>query len=91
MQFISTPLEVPANKTRITDLLSIPAEHDLVAIFRMGYKDPNAPRNTIDWTSNQRKPFTELVHYETWGAAVPADFAAANSLLWADEAPSQTP
>lgn len=91
MQFISTPLEVPANKARIVELLGIPHEQDLVAIFRMGYKDPNAPRNTIDWTSNQRKPFTELVHYEKWGAAVPASFASANSLLWEGHLPPQTP
>lgn len=87
MQFISTPLEVPANKARIVDLLRIPPEHDLVAIFRMGYKDPNAPRNTIDWTSSQRKPFTELVHYESWGESVPTEFAAAHSLLWAEKPP----
>jgi nitroreductase len=91
MQFISTPLEVPANKNRIIDLLKIPAEHDLVAIFRMGYKDPNAPRNTIDWTSNQRKPFADLVHYECWGESLPSDLAGARSLLWEDEAPPQTP
>jgi nitroreductase len=87
MQFISTPLEVPANKARIIDLLRIPHEQDLVAIFRMGYKDPNAPRNTIDWTSSQRKPFTDLVHYDQWGTPAPATFAAAHSLLWDDEPP----
>jgi len=91
MQFISTPLEVPSNKEKIVKLLNIPPEHDLVAIFRMGYKDPNAPRNTIDWTSSQRKPFTDLVHYDCWGAPVPADFAASESLLWKDETPPQTP
>lgn len=87
MQFISTPLEVPANKARIIDLLRIPPEQDLVAIFRMGYKDPNAPRNTIDWTSSQRKPFTDLVHYDQWGTPAPAEFAAASSLLWGDTPP----
>jgi nitroreductase len=91
MQFISTPLEVPANKARIVDLLSIPPEHDLVAVFRMGYKNPDAPRNTIDWTSNQRKQFSDLVHYENWGAPLPADFAGADSLLWKDTPPPQTP
>lgn len=91
MQFISTPLEVPANKARIVDLLNIPPEHDLVAIFRIGYKNPDAPRNTIDWTSNQRKQFTDLVHYEKWGAPIPADFAAAESLLWKDEPPPPAP
>jgi nitroreductase len=82
MQFISTPLEVPANRACIVDLLKIPAEHELVAIFRMGYKDPAATRNTIDWTSSQRKPFTELVHYDAWDAPLPAEFANSRSLLW---------
>jgi nitroreductase len=91
MQFISTPLEVLANKNRIVELLNIPSDHDLVAIFRIGYKNPDAPRNTIDWTSNQRKQFTDLVHYEKWGAPIPGDFAAAESLLWKDEPPPLTP
>ncbi len=82
MQFISTPLEVAEDKARILALLKIPEEHELVAIFRMGYKDANAPRNTIDWTSNQRKPFTELARYNDWCTPVPEPFASARSLLW---------
>jgi nitroreductase len=85
MQFISTPLEVPENRARIVNLLKIPDSHELVAIFRMGYKDPQAARNTIDWTSNQRKPFTELVHYDEWDAPLPPSFARAKSLLWEDD------
>jgi nitroreductase len=82
MQFISTPLEVADNKARIVALLKIPDEYELVAIFRMGYKDPDAARNTIDWTSNQRKPFTELARYNDWETPVPEPFASARSLLW---------
>ncbi len=85
MQFISTPLEIPHFKAQLVELLGIPPEYELVAIFRMGYRDPNASRNTIDWTSSQRKPFTELVHYERWGGALPPAFAQAPSLLWADQ------
>jgi hypothetical protein len=60
-----------------------------VAIFRLGYKDPRAARNTIDWTSNQRKPFTELARYNDWQTPVPEPFASARSLLWEGvEAPS---
>ncbi len=82
MQFISTPLEVAENKARIVALLKIPEAHELVAIFRMGYKDPSVTRNTIDWTSNQRKPFTELAHYNDWETPLPEPFASARSLLW---------
>ena len=87
MQFISVALEVPESKLHLSNLLKIPAEHDLVAIFRMGYKDANAPRNNIDWVSSQRKPFTELVHYNDWETAVPASLASAPSLLWPQQAP----
>jgi nitroreductase len=82
MQFISTPLEVPENRRRVEQLLCIPDNFELVAIFRMGYKDVAAPRNTIDWSSGQRKPFTELVHYNEWGSGVPPSLASAPSLLW---------
>ncbi|MCS7055597.1 MAG: nitroreductase family protein [Thermoflexales bacterium] len=90
MQFISTPLEVAENKARLVALLKIPEAHELVAIFRMGYKDPHMPRNTIDWTSNQRKPFTELTRYNDWDTPVPESLAKARSLLWGDsEQPSE--
>jgi nitroreductase len=82
MQFISTPLEVPTNRARVVELLKIPEDFDLVAIFRLGYKDPNAARNTIDWTSSQRKPITELAHYNDWNTPIPDSLAAARSLLW---------
>jgi len=82
MQFISTPLEVPENKVRVCDLLKIPAENELVALFRMGYKDAHAPRNTIDWTSSQRKPFTELAHYDDWLTPLPEALVRARSVLW---------
>lgn len=85
MQFISTPLEVAQNKQRVIDTLGIPPEHELVAIFRMGYKDPAAARNTIDWTSNQRKPFAQLVHYNDWATPLPEALANARSLLWDGE------
>lgn len=91
MQFISTPLEVPDNKARLVQLLKIPDEYELVAIFRMGYKDPAAARNVIDWTSDQRKPFTELAHYNDWDTPLPEALASARSLLWDEQAPSPAP
>lgn len=88
MQFISVALEVAESKAQLTKLLKIPEAHDLVAIFRMGYKDANAPRNNIDWVSSQRKPFTELAHYNEWDTPVPAALANAPSLLWPQQAPN---
>lgn len=82
MQFISVILEVADQRERLERLLAIPAEHTLVAVFRLGYKDPDAERNAIDWTSSQRKPFEALVRYNDWDTPIPADLAAAPSLLW---------
>lgn len=82
MQFISVILEVPEQRERLERLLAIPADQTLVAVFRMGYKNPDAQRNAIDWTSSQRKPFESLVRYNDWDTPIPADLAAAPSLLW---------
>lgn len=90
MQFISVALESPPQKARLVSLLRIPDDQELVAIFRIGYKDPQAPRNTIDWTSNQRRPFTELARYNDWETPLPSHLANAPSLLWeGQEAPQQ--
>jgi nitroreductase len=85
MQFISTPLEVPERKALIADMLGVPDTHDLVALFRMGYKDNEIERNTIDWTSSQRKAFEELASADMWGNELPDDLKNAPSLLWAQE------
>jgi nitroreductase len=91
MQFISTPLEVPESKARLVTLLKIPDDYELVAIFRMGYKDPSALRNTIDWTSGQRKPFSELARYNDWDTPLPEALATARSLLWEGHAMPDQP
>jgi nitroreductase len=87
MQFISTPLEVPERKALIAELLGIPETHDLVALFRMGYKDESVDRNTIDWTSSQRKPFEQLASAENWNSDLPEDLKNAPSLLWPEHVP----
>ncbi|MBX3084591.1 MAG: nitroreductase family protein [Anaerolineae bacterium] len=88
MQFISTPLEVPERKALIAEMLAVPPTHELVALFRMGYKADEAKRNSIDWTSSQRKPFDELAHTETWDAPMAEDLQNAPSLLWPEKAPN---
>ncbi|HEY3251340.1 MAG TPA: nitroreductase family protein, partial [Ignavibacteria bacterium] len=55
MQFISTPGEIPENWKAITDILNIPDDYEMCAIFRLGYVDLNMKRPTIDWKSSQRK------------------------------------
>lgn len=87
MQFISTPLEVPERKALIADMLNVPPTHDLVALFRMGYRDVEVQRNSIDWTSSQRKAFEELAHADLWGAPMPDDLKQAPSMLFPDKMP----
>ena len=70
MQFISTPGEIPENWTKISQLLKIPDDYEMCAIFRMGYVDPDMKRPTIDWKSSQRKDINELAFKDTWGNPV---------------------
>jgi nitroreductase len=88
MQFISLPLEVPERKTFIAQMLNVPETHELVALFRMGYKDASIERNTIDWVSSQRKSFSDLTSFNAWDAPAPAEYADAPSILWT---PPDTP
>ena len=67
MQFVSTPQEIPAQWARVSDLLCVPAEYELVLLLRLGYEDAEIKRPTIDWKSPQRKPVEELAFHETWG------------------------
>jgi len=56
LQFISTtPLEIKENRIRVEHLLGIPEQYELVAIFRMGYKDSSASRkhDRLDKQSTQ--------------------------------------
>lgn len=70
MQFISTPGEIPGNWKAISDMLNIPDDFEMCAIFRMGYVDPAIKRPAIDWRSSQRKPIEELSFKNKWGTAI---------------------
>jgi len=67
MQFISTPGEIPDNWKTISELLNIPVDFEMCAIFRMGYVDPGMKRPTIDWKSSQRKDVKDLAFKDSWG------------------------
>ncbi len=67
MQFISTPGEIPENWKAISNMLSVPDDFEMCAIFRMGYVDPSIKRPTIDWKSSQRKGIKELAYRDKWG------------------------
>ena len=67
MQFISTPGEIPANWKMVSDMLEVPDDYEMMAIFRMGYTDPKVKRPVIDWTSSQRKEINELAFSNRFG------------------------
>jgi len=67
MQFISTPGEIPGNWKMISGMLKIPEEYEMMAIFRMGYTDPEMKRPAIDWKSSQRKSVNELAFSDYFG------------------------
>ncbi|HEX2787092.1 MAG TPA: nitroreductase family protein [Ignavibacteria bacterium] len=67
MQFISTPGEIPKKWKEVSEILNIPLDQELMAIFRMGYIDENVERPAIDWTSSQRKGIDELAFNNYFG------------------------
>lgn len=67
MQFISTPGEIPEKWNKITDILGVPDDYELAAVFRMGYVDKQVKRPTIDWRSSQRKSFRDLAFRDRFG------------------------
>lgn len=67
-QFVSTPQEIPEQWARVSELLGVPRDYELIVLFRLGYEDPDLKRPTIDWSSPQRKGVEELAFQEAWGA-----------------------
>jgi hypothetical protein len=55
IQFVSFPMEVPGNWPRIERLLEVPADLELMAVYRLGYLPDEQRRPAIDWTSSERK------------------------------------
>lgn len=65
IQFISTPMEFPAQWAEISALLEVPEELELIAMYRLGYLPDGAKRPRIDWTSSQRKKLSQYVYRDT--------------------------
>jgi len=66
LQFVSTPMEIPEQWEKIKKLLNVPETHELMAVYRLGYIDKSLERNTIDWISDERRSFEELVSFEEY-------------------------
>jgi nitroreductase len=69
MQFVSTPMEFPERWAELSRLLEVPADLELMALFRLGYLDPRAERPAIDWTSSRRKRFDQFVFRDRCSSA----------------------
>ena len=67
IQFVSTPMEVPEAWQEIKTLLKVPAELELMAIYRLGYvlDDPEKSRPRIHWQSSQRRTVSRLAYRNT--------------------------
>ncbi len=65
LQFISFPMEVPGAWERIVELLAVPDDLELMAVYRIGHVTPSARRPVIDWTSSERLPVSRYVFRET--------------------------
>lgn len=67
IQFVSTPMEVPAAWEEIKQVLHVPPDLELMALYRLGYLPDAAEkkRPRIDWTSSQRKRLSQLVFRNT--------------------------
>ena len=64
IQFISFPMEVPGAWARIERLLQVPADLELMAVYRMGYLPAEQRRPAIDWSSHERKRVSQYVFRE---------------------------
>lgn len=65
IQFVSTPMEIPENWRRIQDLLEVPENLELMAVYRLGYLPQDRRRPSIDWSSRQRKRLSQYVFRNT--------------------------
>ncbi len=79
IQFISFPMEVPGRWEEIVQLLRVPDDLELMAVYRLGYLPPEQRRPAIDWSSSQRKLVSQYVFRENgdtpqqgWDGAPPA-------------------
>jgi hypothetical protein len=68
IQFISLPMEAGGEHWQAcVDLIDTPDDHELIALFRLGYIDPDAERPTIDWSSKQRRTVESYCFTERFG------------------------
>jgi nitroreductase len=65
IQFISTPMEFPDAWKEIAQVLRVPDDLSLIAMYRLGYVPAERKRPAIDWTSSHRKLLSQYVFRDT--------------------------
>ena len=65
IQFVSTPMEFPEKWAEIKELLEVPDDLELMAVYRLGYLPEEQRRPTIDWRSSHRKRLSQYVFRNT--------------------------
>jgi hypothetical protein len=65
IQFISTPMEFPDAWQQLSELLAVPDDLELIALYRLGYVTDDGKRPNIDWTSDHRKRLSQYVFRDT--------------------------
>ncbi|WP_407541250.1 nitroreductase family protein [Deinococcus radiomollis] len=64
IQFISTPMELPANWKVMQDIFKVPPHLELMAVYRLGHLPDAETRPAIDWSSRHRKNISQYVFRE---------------------------
>jgi nitroreductase len=65
IQFVSFPMEAPARWAEIVELLEVPEELELMAVYRLGYVPEEQRRPAIDWSSRERRRISQYVFRES--------------------------
>lgn len=76
IQFISFPMEVPEQWNKIVDMLDVPDDLELMALYRLGYLPDGEDRPTIDWTSRERRRIGQYVFRNTCRTPEPDELGA---------------
>ena len=61
IQFVSFPMEAPENWKLVEELLEVPDDLELMAVYRLGYLPETQTRPAIDWSSRERKRASQYV------------------------------
>jgi nitroreductase len=70
IQFVSFPMEVPGKWELIQQLLGVPDDLELMAVYRLGYLPAEQQRPAIDWSSHERKLPSQYVFRNTCATPV---------------------